>query len=52
MTEQNITPETEETPEVEAHSSDVLGLQKLQKRLDYNSPVVAFSCSSCGAMSC
>jgi hypothetical protein len=52
MSEQNTTPAGDETPEVEAHSADVLGLQKLEKRLDYNSPVVAFSCSSCGAMSC
>ncbi|MEV4599884.1 hypothetical protein AB0K15_21105 [Amycolatopsis sp. NPDC049253] len=54
MSEQNITPEPEETetPEVEAHSAEVLGLQKLEDNLGFNQPSQAFSCSSCAGASC
>lgn len=39
--------ETEETPEVEAHSSEVLGLQGISIPGEEADGVVAVSCSSC-----
>jgi len=51
VTEQNTNPEPEEN-DVEAHSADVLGLQKFDVNKEAEGGMVAFSCSSCVAGSC
>jgi hypothetical protein len=44
--------ETEETPEVEAHSAEVLGLQGISVPGEEADGVVAMSCTSCVGSIC